>query len=86
VFCVALARSVDPSEMLNVARARRLADSIEQVMAGSTVRRIIDVHERKVTMVFADIRRESGWTAPAAPSLNGSANLSRLWVTRRSLA
>jgi len=64
VFCVALARSVDPSEMLNVARARRLADSIEQVMAGSTVRRIIDVHEHKVTMVFADIRRESGWTAP----------------------
>jgi hypothetical protein len=27
-------------------------------MAGSTVRRIIDVHEH------ADIRRESGWTAP----------------------
>jgi sugar diacid utilization regulator len=64
VFCLALARSVDPSEMLNVTRARRLADAIEQVMAGSSVRRIIDVHEHKVTMVFADIRRESGWTAP----------------------
>jgi hypothetical protein len=64
VFCVALARSVDPVEMLNVARARRLADSIEQVMAESTVRRIIDVHANKVTMVFADARRDSGWTAP----------------------
>jgi hypothetical protein len=64
VFCVALARSVDPAEMLNAARARRLADSIEQMMADSTVRRIIDVHEHKVTMVFADISRESGWTAP----------------------
>ena len=64
VFCVALARSVDPAEMLNVARARRLADAIEQVMDAAPVRRIIDVHERKVTMVFADIRRESGWTAP----------------------
>jgi hypothetical protein len=64
MFCVALARSVDASEMLNVARARRLADAIEQVMAGSTVRRIIDVHEHKITMVFADMRRESGWTAP----------------------
>jgi PucR-like helix-turn-helix protein/diguanylate cyclase with GGDEF domain len=64
VFCVALARSVDPAEMLNVARARRLADSIEQVMAESAMRRIIDVHANKVTMVFADVRRESGWTAP----------------------
>ncbi len=64
VFCVALARSVDPSEMLNAARARRLADAVEQVMAGSAVRRIIDIHERKVTMVFAAIRRESGWTPP----------------------
>jgi hypothetical protein len=64
VFCVALASSVDPAEMLNVARARRLADAIEQVMAETAVRRIIDVHANKVTMVFADLRRASGWTAP----------------------
>jgi sugar diacid utilization regulator len=50
--------------MLNAARARRLADAVEQIVAGSAVRRIIDVHERQVTMVFAAIRRESGWTAP----------------------
>jgi PucR-like helix-turn-helix protein/diguanylate cyclase with GGDEF domain len=64
VFCVALARSVDPAEMLNAARARRLADSIEQILAESSVRRLIDVHANKVTMVFSEVRRESGWTPP----------------------
>jgi hypothetical protein len=63
-FCVALARSVDPTEMLNASRARRLADSIEQIVAEMAVRRVIDVHTNKVTMVFAAVRRDSGWTAP----------------------
>jgi hypothetical protein len=63
-FCVALARSVDPTEMLDAARARRLADTIERLVADSAVRRLIDVHANKVTMVFADVRRLSGWTAP----------------------
>ena len=63
-FCVALARSVDPTEMLDAARARRLADAIETLVADSPVRRLIDVHANKVTMVFADVRRTSGWTAP----------------------
>jgi hypothetical protein len=67
-FCVALARSVDPAEMLNAARARRLADSIEQVLAESPVRRLIDLRAHTVTMVFADLHRESGWTSPR-PSL-----------------
>jgi hypothetical protein len=30
LFCVALAHSVDPTEMLNASRARRMAESIEQ--------------------------------------------------------
>lgn len=64
VFCVALARSVDPAEMLNAARARRLADAIEQIVAEISVRRLIDLHANKVTMVFSEVRRESGWTAP----------------------
>jgi hypothetical protein len=63
-FCVALARSVDPVEMLNAARARRVADAIEQIMAESAVHRLIDVHANNVAMVFSDVRRESGWTAP----------------------
>jgi hypothetical protein len=64
LFCVALARSVDPAEMQNAARARRLADAIENVLAASPVRRLIDVRANQVTMVFADVRRESGWTTP----------------------
>jgi hypothetical protein len=83
-FCVALARSVDASEMLNAARARRMADSIAEVLSTLSARRVIDVHENKVTMVFAAVRRESGWTAPrsslalevrAALSLVGNAAL-----------
>jgi DNA-binding PucR family transcriptional regulator len=65
-FCVALARSVDPSEMLNAARARRLADSIEQIMSESPLCRLIDVRASKVTMVFSDVRRVSGWSPPRA--------------------
>ena len=63
-FCVALARSVDAVEMLNAARARRLADAIEQIMSETAVRRLIDVHANRVTIVLSDVRRESGWTAP----------------------
>lgn len=63
-FCVALARSVDPTEMLNASRARRMADSIEQITADLGIRRLIDLHNNKVTMVFAAVSRDSGWTAP----------------------
>ena len=63
-FCVALARSVDPTEMLDASRARRMADAIEQIVAELGVRRLIDVHQGKVTMVFAAVSRDSGWTAP----------------------
>jgi hypothetical protein len=63
-YCVALARSVDPTEMLDASRARRLADSVEQIAADMAVRRLIDVHANKVTVVFAAVRRDSGWTAP----------------------
>jgi DNA-binding PucR family transcriptional regulator len=63
-FCVALAQSVDPTEMLNASRARRMADSIEQIVAQLGVRRLVDLHNNKVTMVFAAVSRDSGWTAP----------------------
>jgi hypothetical protein len=65
-FCMALAQSVDPTEMLNAARARRMADAIEQCVADLGVRRLIDIHSNKVTMVFAAVSRDSGWTAPRA--------------------
>lgn len=65
-FCVVLAQSVDPAEMLNPARARRLADSVNSILQNSTVRRLVDVRNNKVTSVFSDTRRASGWTAPNA--------------------
>lgn len=63
-FCVALAQPVDPAEMLNAARARRLADSIDEMLRESRVHRVIDVRNNKVAIVFSDARRVSGWTAP----------------------
>ena len=66
IFCVALARSVDPTEMLDAPRARRLVEAIEHIVANVPVRGLIDVYLNKVTMVFAAVRRSSGWTAPRA--------------------
>jgi hypothetical protein len=63
-FCVAVARSVEPTEMLNPARARRMVDSIADVFASSRMRLLIDLRDNKVTMVCSDARRDSGWTAP----------------------
>jgi PucR C-terminal helix-turn-helix domain/GGDEF-like domain len=63
-FCIALARSVDPTEMLNPARSRRLIDAIENSCQSSSARLLIDLHRNKVTMIFSDPRRISGWTAP----------------------
>jgi hypothetical protein len=63
-FCVVLAQSVDPAEMLKPERARRLADSIDNTMQTSPARRLIDIRNNKVTTVFSAARRASGWTAP----------------------
>ncbi len=65
-FCVALAQSVEPAEMLNHARARRLADSIDKMMQGSSIRRLIDIRNNRVVVVFSATRRASGWTAPSS--------------------
>ena len=63
-FCVVVGRSVDPAQMLNRPRARRLADSIDQLSLGAATRRVTDIRDNKVTTVFSDVRRVSGWTAP----------------------
>ena len=65
-FCVALAQPVDPTEMINPDRARRLVDSIDKILDTSPSRRVIDIRHNKVTIVFSDICRTSGWTAPHA--------------------
>ena len=63
-FCIVLAQPVDPAEMQNPARARRLADSINKILQGSAARRLVDIRDNKVTTVFSDARRASGWTVP----------------------
>jgi PucR C-terminal helix-turn-helix domain/GGDEF-like domain len=63
-YCVVLARPVDATEMFNAARARRLADAVGGLLRESNARRLIDVRDNKVTAVFSDTRRASGWTAP----------------------
>ncbi len=65
-FCVAIAQPVDPSEMLNPLRARRVADSIDEIVRGSVARRVIDIRDNRVVTIFSDTRRVSGWTAPNA--------------------
>lgn len=65
-FCVTLAQSVDPGEMLNPARARRLADSIDQVLEKSALQRLIDLRDNTVVIVFSRVQRASGWTEPRA--------------------
>ena len=66
VFCVGVSRSMDPAEMLNPARARRLADSIEESLAGTVARRVIDVRDNRVVFVLSDLGRISGFTQPGA--------------------
>nr|TFG51195.1 MAG: hypothetical protein E4H34_06580 [Hyphomicrobiales bacterium] len=67
-FCVVLAQSTDPTEMLVPARARRLADSIDEALHGKVARRLSDIRDNKATVICSDIRRTSGWT-PARTDL-----------------
>jgi PucR-like helix-turn-helix protein/diguanylate cyclase with GGDEF domain len=63
-FCVAVARSVDPREMENTARAQRMVVSIGQVLRDTPVRSLIGIRDGLVTLVVSGTRRLSGWTAP----------------------
>lgn len=63
-FCVVVARSVDPREMDNPARAQRMVDAVADVLRDTPVRKLIGVREGIVTAVLSGTRRLSGWTAP----------------------
>lgn len=62
-FCVAVAQSVDPTEMESPARVRRIIDAIEVVIEPSPARALIGVRDDTVVVVFSTTRRISGWTA-----------------------
>lgn len=63
-YCVAVARSVNPGEMESTARARRMADAIDQALDGIPVRTIVGIRDLHVVVIISATRRLSGWTAP----------------------
>jgi hypothetical protein len=63
-YCIAVARSVDPREMENPARAQRMAHAIGDVLADSPLRQLIGVRNNQVIAIISGTRRISGWTAP----------------------
>jgi sugar diacid utilization regulator len=63
-YCVVAARSVDPREMENAARAQRMADAIGDVLSVTPLRALIGVRDTLVVAVVSGTRRQSGWTAP----------------------
>ncbi len=63
-FCVAVARSVDPREMENAARAQRMADAMSQALKSLPIRVLLGVRDNLVVVVMSGTRRLSGWTAP----------------------
>ncbi len=71
-FCVVLAQSVDPAHMSDAARARRMADALDELLPATELRRLTGVRGGRVTIVLAALRRVSGWSAPF-PALSGRA-------------
>lgn len=63
-FCVAVARSPDPREMENPARAQRMVEAFSQTLSQAPVRTLIGLRDGLVTIVMSGMRRLSGWTAP----------------------
>ncbi len=63
-FCVLVARSVNPTEMKNPARAQRMVEAISQTLRDTPVRLLVGVRDDLVTIVMSGMRRLSGWTAP----------------------
>jgi hypothetical protein len=69
-FCVAVARSVDPTEMESPARVRRIIDAIEEVCQPLPRRVLAGIRNDKVVAVFSATRRISGWTASQTTLVN----------------
>lgn len=65
-FCVGLVQAADPTEMENPSRVQRMIDAINEAAAAHHIRALIGFRNNLVTVVFSDVRRISGWTAPQA--------------------
>jgi hypothetical protein len=63
-YCVSVARSVNPAEMENPARAQRMANTINKVLASAPLQVVTGIRDGLVVTVMSGTRRLSGWTAP----------------------
>jgi sugar diacid utilization regulator len=63
-YCVAVAQSINPSEMELPERAQRIANAILTVVSATPIRILVGIRSNVVTAVLSDSRRQSGWTAP----------------------
>jgi hypothetical protein len=63
-FCVAVARSVNPQEMVNTARAERMVNAMSDALRELPVRVLSGIRDNQVVIVMSGTRRLSGWTAP----------------------
>lgn len=62
-YCIVVARSVNPQEMENTARAERMADAVSTALGKSPLRSLVGIHDNLVVAIIAGARRLSGWTA-----------------------
>ncbi len=72
-YCVVVARSVDPAEMLNARRARRLAKALTEAFTADPAHCLVDVRDNLVVGLLSALHRMSGWTQPAQSLAAGAA-------------
>lgn len=63
-YCVAIAQSVNPREMVSAQRAQRVVDAIGEALDGMSLRVISGVRDNLAVAVISGTRRASGWTTP----------------------
>ena len=63
-YCVVVAQSAVAAEMENHARAQRVVGAISDAVAATPFRKLAAIRDNLATVVFADRRRQSGWTVP----------------------
>lgn len=62
-FCVVVARSVNPAEMHNRARAQRMLDAVIDALRDTPIRALSGLRDGQVVVILSAPRRLSGWTA-----------------------
>lgn len=61
-YCIVVVQPVDPKEMQNPARARRLVESLNKAISEMRIRSLVGLGDNSVIAVLSATRRMSGWT------------------------